>query len=318
MRFSSRILALALAMVAQAAVAQQKSISIANMIDIPQLLEVKAGLLDGLKAAGYTEGRNLKVEYQTAQGNMGTAAQIVRKYVGERPDVIVTLTTPMAQAALSATREIPVVFIVVTDPIGAKVVPRFEKPGGNATGVSDLAPIGQQVRLMTEFVPALKRLGVLYNPGLDGSRFQLEIVKKLAAGRGIAIVESPVPNSNDAVASMRSLVDKVDAVWIPNDVTVYAALESVAKVAQDRKIPLFTGETRSVERGAIASIGFDYTAVGQAAAKQVAQVLAGKKPGDIDVIVPDVFRTVVNPRAAEATGVAIPQAVRAKANLTSR
>jgi len=307
-----------LAMAASTAFAQSKTVAIANMIDIPQLLEVKAGLLDGLKAAGYEEGRNLKVEYQTAQGNMGTAAQIVRKYVGERPDVIVTLTTPMAQAALSATKEIPVVFIVVTDPVGAKVVPRFNKPGGNATGVSDLAPIELQVRLMTEFVPALKRLGVLYNPGLDGSRFQLDVIKKLAAQRGISIVEAAVPNSNDAIASMRSLVGKVDAVWIPNDVTVYAALEAVAKVAQERKIPLFTGETRSVERGAIASIGFDYTAVGQSAAKLVAQVLGGKKPGDLDVVVPDAFRTVVNVRAAQATGVEIPQAVRAKANLVNK
>jgi putative tryptophan/tyrosine transport system substrate-binding protein len=317
MKIRLGFIACALALVAQAAVAQQKTVAIANMIDIPQLLEVKAGLLEGLKQAGYEEGRNLKVEYQSAQGNMGTAAQIVRKYVGERPNVIVTLTTPMAQAALSATKDIPVVFTVVTDPIGAKVVSRFDKPGANATGISDLAPIGLQIRLMTDFVPDLKRLGILYNPGLDGSRYQLEVMKKLASERGIALVESAVPNSNDAIASMRALVGKVDAVWIPNDVTVYAALEAVAKVAQDRKIPLFTGETRSVERGAIASIGFDYTSVGQAAARQVAQILGGKKPGDIDVIVPNAFRTVVNQRAVQATGLTIPASVRSKANVVS-
>jgi putative tryptophan/tyrosine transport system substrate-binding protein len=317
MKIRFGFVACALALVAHAAVAQQKTVAIANMIDIPQLLEVKAGLLDGLKAAGYEEGRNLKVEYQSAQGNMGTAAQIVRKYVGERPNVIVTLTTPMAQAAMSATKDIPVVFTVVTDPIGAKVVSRFDKPGANATGISDLAPIGLQIRLMTEFVPSLKRLGVLYNPGLDGSRYQLEVMKKLATERGISLVESAVPNSNDAIASMRALVGRVDAVWIPNDVTVYAALEAVAKVAQDRKIPLFTGETRSVERGAIASIGFDYTSVGQAAARQVAQILGGKKPGDIDVVVPNAFRTVVNQRAVQATGLTIPESVRSKANIVS-
>lgn len=317
MRIRFGLAACALALVSHAAVAQQKTVSIANMIDIPQLLEVKAGLLDGLKAAGYEEGRNLKVEYQSAQGNMGTAAQIVRKYVGERPDVIVTLTTPMAQAAMSATKDIPVVFTVVTDPIGAKVVSRFEKPGGNATGISDLAPIGLQLRLMTEFVPDLKRLGILYNPGLDGSRYQLEVMKKLAAERGIALVEASVPTSNDAIASMRSLVGKVDAVWIPNDVTVYAALEAVAKVAQDRKIALFTGETRSVERGGVASIGFDYDAVGRSAAGLVAQILRGKKPGEIDVIVPSAFRTVVNQRAVQATGLTIPPAVRSKANIVN-
>lgn len=295
--------------------AQQRTVAIANMVEIPQLLEVRDGLLEGLKAAGYRDGANLKVAYQSAQGNPTTAMQVVRKFIGERPDVLVTLTTPVTQAAVTAGRGVPIVFAVVTDPVGAKVVTRMQQPGGNITGVSDLAPIAEQIRLMKTLVPQLKRLGVLYNAGLDGSRYQLDVLKGIAGQQNLNVVEASVVTSNDAIAGMRSLVGKVDAVWVPNDVVIYAAFEAVARVAQEQKIPLFAAETRTVERGAVAAIGFDYTAVGHEAAKLVAQVLGGKKPGEMDIVVPSAFRTVVNRKAAGATGLAIPQDVLARATV---
>jgi len=292
-----------------------RQLAIANMVDIPQLLEVKEGLLQGLKSAGYEEGKGLKVTYLSAQGNAGTASQIVRKFIGETPDVLVTITTPMAQAALSATRTLPVVFTVVTDPLGAKVVKSLKHPGGNATGISDLAPIDRQLRLIKSFVPQAKRLGVVYNPGLDGSVYQVEVLKSQLAANGLTLVLVSAPNSNEVIAAMRSLVGKVDAVWIPNDPTVYAALESAVRIGQEQKIPVFTAETRSVERGAVASIGFDYTAVGHEAARQVVRILEGAKPGDLDVVKPQAFRTVVNERAVAALNLAVPPEVARAANM---
>ena len=90
-------------------------------------------------------GENLRFDYQSAQGNPGTAAQIARKFVGEAPEVIVPISTPSAQAVVSATRDIPVVFTAVTDPLGAQLVRDLEKPGGNVTGMSDLSPIGKHL-----------------------------------------------------------------------------------------------------------------------------------------------------------------------------
>ena len=313
--FAALIAGLGFHVQAQAPSAAPRQLAIANMVDIPQLLQVKEGLLQGLKGAGYEEGKSLKVSYLSAQGNAGTAAQIVRKFIGEAPDVLVTITTPMAQAALSATRALPVVVRVVTDPLGAKVVKSLKRPGGNATGISDLAPIDRQLRLVKSFVPQAKRLGVIYNPGLDGSVYQVEVLKSQLAANGLTLVQASAPNSNEVIAAMRSLVGKVDAVWIPNDPTVYAALESAVRIGQEQKIPVFTAETRSVERGAVASIGFDYTAVGQEAAKQVVQILEGSKPGDIDIVVPQVFRTVVNERTVAALNLTIPPEVARVANM---
>lgn len=313
--FAALIAGLGLHAAVHAQAPAPRQVAIANMIDIPQLLQVRDGLLEGLKSAGYEDGKGLKVSYLSAQGNAGTATQIVRKFVGESPDVLVTITTPMAQAALSATRTLPVVFTVVTDPLGAKVVKSLHKPGGNATGISDLAPIDRQLRLIKAFVPQARRLGVIYNPGLDGSIYQVEVLKHQLAAHGLSLVQASAPNSNEVIAAMRSLVGKVDAVWIPNDPTVYAALESAVRIGQEQKIPVFTAETRSVERGALASVGFDYTAVGHEAAKQVVQILQGARPGDIDIVVPQVFRTVVNERTAAALNLAVPQDVARAANM---
>lgn len=311
-------LAAALALPVQAqAQSTMRHLAIANMVDIPQLIEVRDGLLAQLRSDGFVEGKNLKVDYLSAQGNPGTAAQIVRKFVGAAPDVIVTITTPMAQAALSATDKIPVLFTVVTDPLGAKVVKSLTHPGANATGISDLAPIERQLRLIKSFVPAARRLGVIYNPGLDGSRYQIDVLKPLLARHQLSLVEANVATSNDVVTAARSLVGKVDAIWIPNDPTVYAALESAVRIAQEQKLPLFTAETRSVERGAIASIGFDYTSVGHEAARVVLTLFKGAKPGDLPVVAPTVYRTVVNARAVKAIGLSIPADVARQANVVN-
>ncbi|WP_431514179.1 ABC transporter substrate-binding protein [Variovorax sp. DAIF25] len=318
MKWTRYFLALGLVVGASMASAQTRHVAIANMVDIPQLIQVKTGLVDALRGAGYVEGQNLRLDYLSAQGNAGIATQILRKFVGDAPDVIVTITTPMAQAALSATRTVPVVFTVVTDPLGAKVVPSLKRPGGNATGISDLAPIERQLRLIKAFMPQARRLGVIYNTGLDGSRYQIEVLKPLLKAHGMTLVEANAPTSNEVGSAMRSLVGKTDVVWIPNDPTVYAALESAVRIGQEQKIPVFTAETRTVERGAVASIGFDYNAVGEEAARQVVKILKGAKPGDIDVETPQVFRTVVNQRAAQAAGLRIPDDVARQANIVNR
>jgi putative tryptophan/tyrosine transport system substrate-binding protein len=306
-------LALGLLVGGNVAAEEMKSIAITSIVEVPQLVDVKNGVIEGLKRAGYVEGKNLKIDYQNAQGNMGTAVQIARKFVGDAPDVIVPITTPSAQTVVSATKTIPIVFSTVTDPLGAKIVPSLKHPGGNVTGVSDLAPLEEHIKLIKEIMPNAKRLGLVFNPGLDNSRYYVAQIKELAPKVGMTVTESPAPTSNDVIAAMRALVGKVDAVYMPNDTTVYAALEAAVKVAEEAKLPLFTGETRSVQRGGIASISFDYFDVGLETAALVKKVLDGTKPGDIDVIVlKDTYKNFqlhINAKSAKAMGVTIPEAV---------
>jgi putative ABC transport system substrate-binding protein len=249
---------------------------------------------------------------------MPTQQQIAKKFVGDAPDVIVAITTPTSQAMAAATKDIPIVFVTVTDPIKAKLIPQFKAPGGNVTGVSDAAPIAEQLKLFKQLVPALKKIGFIYNPGLDSSKATLGWMQEQTKPLGIEVVESPAPTTNEVIPAARKLAGNVDAIYIPNDTTVVAALETVVKVGQETKTPVFTGETRGVERGAVASVGLNYIEVGKLAGYMVAEILKGKKPGEIDSLIayetlPN-FNVVVNKSAAESMGVKIPDAVLSRAS----
>jgi putative ABC transport system substrate-binding protein len=299
--------------------AQQKKIAITSISEVTQVLDLKRGLLEELARLGYTEGKNLQVEYANALGNFQVQQQIAKKLASETYDVIVPITTPTSIAVVKAVEEnkTPVIFSMVTDPLGAKLVKSLEKPGGLVSGVSDIPPIERQVDLIRQLVPSLKRLGFIYNPSLASSQTFLAILTKLASAGNFVIVEAASPNTADVLTATRSLVGRVDAVYVPNDTTVTAALESVIKVGIDERLPIFTGESRGVERGAIASISFDYYDVGVSTAPMVKAVFEGKSPGDIDVLVmKDVyknFQTVLNLKSAAAMGVAIPDQIRASA-----
>src|SRR3954447_21429925 len=159
---ASAVFGLVLSASAQAA--DVKTISLITMNDTPQLLEVKEGLMQGLAAHGYTDGKNLKLDFKSAQGNFGTAQQIVRQFIGDKPDIIVTITTPTSQAAVAATKDIPIIFTTVTDPVRSKLVTQLKHPGGNASGISDVVPTELQLNIVKEIVPNLKTLGLVYDP----------------------------------------------------------------------------------------------------------------------------------------------------------
>jgi len=297
--------------------ADTKKIAVSMIVEVPQLVQTKDGVLAGLLERGFVEGKNLSIDYQTANGSMPPQQQIARKFVGEAPDAIVSITTPTSQTMVAATKDIPIVFATVIDPIKAKIISRYEKPGGNVTGVSDAPPIAEQLKLFREIMPNLKKLGFIYNPSLDSSKATLEWITEQGKPLGIEVVESPAPTTNEVLPAARKLVGKADAIFIPNDTTVVAAIEAIVKIGEETKTPIFTGETRGVERGGIASVGLNYTEVGRLAGHMVAEVLKGTKPGDIDAVIAyqklpklDVF---VNKRSASSMGVAIPPALLARA-----
>lgn len=312
-------LLLAAAALLPAAQAQQKKIAVTMIVEVPQLLDVKRGFIEELARQGFREGQNVTIDYSHAAGSFPTQQQLARKIVGDKPDLIVPITTPSAIVMAQAAKDsgIPIVFSTVTDPLRAKVVDKLAKPGGLISGVSDLAPIDLHVRLMKEMVPGAKRLGVLMNPSLPNTQTYLEMLKQIAPGQGLTIVESPAPQTTNVQAAALNLVGKADIVYIPNDTTVYAALEAAVKVSMDNKLPLFCGETRSVERGCAASISFDYYDVGVATAQMAKRVLDGAKPGDIDVnVLKDSYKNFqlwINEKTATGMGLTVTESLRKRA-----
>lgn len=296
--------------------AQTKTVAITAIVQHPALDATRDGVVEALTAAGYVPGETLKVEYQSAQGNPATAAQIARQFAGSKPDVIVPISTPSAQAVAAATRDIPVVFTAVTDPVAAQLVKSLDKPGANITGLSDLSPVAAHIALIREILPAAKRLGVLYNPGEPNSVVLVKLLKEEGAKAGFSVVEASVPKSSDAQPAVRSLVGKADAVYVPLDNTVVSALESVVAVGRQAKLPVFSADTDSVTRGAAASIGFDYRQVGRQTGAIVVRILKGEKPGDIPVTFATGTDLVVNPKSAAAMGLTLPDSVLKRATKT--
>jgi putative ABC transport system substrate-binding protein len=293
--------------------AEQVAVAVTAIVEHPALDAVRDGVKAALAAGGYEDGKNLRFSYESAQGNPATAAQIARKLVGDQPDVIVPISTPSAQAVVGATRDIPVVFTAVTDPVGAKLVKDAAKPGGNVTGMSDLSPIGKHLDLVKEITPDAKTLGVIYNPGEANSLTLLELLKQEAPARGLTIEEAAAPKSADVLPAAQSLVGKADAIYVPTDNTVVTALEAIVKVGQQNKLPVYAGDTDSVPRGAIAALGFNYFDVGRQTGRMVLRVLKGEKPGDLPVEGVEITELFVNPASAAAMGVTIPEAVVARA-----
>jgi putative ABC transport system substrate-binding protein len=315
MRFSTTAFAallLAGALASPAGAQTTKRISVMIMSDTPQLVEVKDGLLKGLKELGYEEGKNLKVDFKSAQANFGTAQQIARQFVGDHPDVIVPITTPVSQAVVAAAKDsdIPVVFSTVTDPLAAKIVAKYDKPGGNVTGVADPIPMQEMMDAVKEAVPNLKKLGLVYDPSLPNSISSVKQIKEVLFKMGIETVDSAAMGLNNVPAAGQALAGKVDAIFVPNDTTVYAVFESLVKVTQDAKIPLFSAERRSVQRGAIATIGLDFVQMGKVTARLVDKVFKGEKAGDIDIVdmtkEPGALALYINKEAAEKIGLKLP------------
>ncbi|MDR1968385.1 MAG: ABC transporter substrate-binding protein, partial [Burkholderiaceae bacterium] len=147
------------------AAADQKSVAVTAIVEHPALDATRDGIKEALKEAGFVEGQNLKWQYQSAQGNTGTAAQIARKFIGDQPSVIVGIATPSAQALVAATKTVPIVFATVTDPVGAQLIKSWDASGTNVAGVSDQLALDKQVDLIKRVVPNAKRVGMVYNPG---------------------------------------------------------------------------------------------------------------------------------------------------------
>lgn len=289
--------------------AETVTVAVTAIVEHPALDATRDGVKQALTEAGYKDGENLKFVYQSAQGNPATAAQIARQFVGDAPAVIVPISTPSAQAVVAATRDIPVVFTAISDPVAAQLVKNLEKPGRNVTGVTDMSPASQHIELIRELVPNVKSVGFLYNSGEANSTALLAAFREEAEKSGLKIVESAATKSAEVQGAARALVGRADVIYVPTDNTIVSALEGAVAVAEESKLPLITADTDSVARGALAAVGLNYHDIGIQTGKMVVRVLKGENPGDIAVENPSKSELVVNKAAAQKMGVTLSDAI---------
>lgn len=296
-----------------AATADAKTVAITAIVEHPSLDAVRKGAIEALAQEGYKEGQNLTVNFQSAQGNMGTAGQIAKQFAADNPDAIIAIATPSAQAVVSATTTVPVVFSAVTEPVEAKLVSKLDGSGTNVTGASDVLPLEPQVVLIKELLPNVKNIGFVYSPGEVNSTVTLKNLKAVAQAQGVTIVEAPAQKSSDIAMAAQSLVGKVDVIYTSTDNNVVNAYEALAKVAKEGKIPLVSSDPGVIERGASVVLGVNYHQLGIETGKITARIFKGEKAGDIPVYRASELDLFVNKKNASEQGLTVPQSILDKA-----
>ncbi len=290
-------------------------IGITQIVEHPSLDDIRRGFIDYLAENGYKEGSTVTYDINIAQGDMGASALIANKLVGMNPDLILAISTPSSQPLVRATETIPILFAAVTDPVDAGLVSSLDGGKKNVTGSSYVTPVDRHFDLIREITPDAKRIGIIYNAGEPNSVTYMTWAKKEAARLGMVLIEATVTSSGDVMAAAESLVGRVDVIHIPTDNTVTSAFESVTKVCEENRIPLFASSVLSVERGAMAAVAIDPYRLGRQTGAMAIRILKGAKPGDMPVEILNEFLLYVSLPAAKKYGVTIPAKVIKRANV---
>jgi putative ABC transport system substrate-binding protein len=290
------------------------TIGVAVIVDHPSLQLIRDGLADYLAEQG------VQVRYidENAQGETSNAAAIAASFASnDQLDLIVAISTPIAQAIVQMERDRPIVFAGVTDPVSTGLVPSWEASGTNVTGTSDLNPNAKPIGLIHEVLPDATTIGVLYSSSEANSGVQVEAYKAEAAELGLTIRESAITNSSEIASGIQALAD-VDAVIVPTDNTVVAAFATVIAFGQQNQLPIFSADAESVSQGTIATRGISYYELGRHTGEMAHRILVqGVAPGTIPPLVVQETELKVNPESAELMGVTLSQSLLRDATVVS-
>ncbi len=293
-------------------------VAISQIVQHVSLDQERKGIMAALEAAGYIDGKTIKVIYENAQGNMSTASLIASSFASQKPTVVIAISTPSAQTLLKPMRDqqIPLVFTAVTDPLEAKLITTLEQRPEAVTGISDALMAGPQLDLIQKLIPSVKTIGIVYNAGETNSVKAVEQLQAEAASRGLTLVLATVDKSNEVIPATTKLIgDKVEAIYIPNDNTAVAAMESIVTLGKKYKMPIFAGDAGSVERGALAAQAYDRVALGREAGDLVVKILKGEKAGNLIVETSHPLVLMVNLKSAQEMGVPIPDDTKSQAKI---
>ncbi|HVO45025.1 MAG TPA: ABC transporter substrate-binding protein [Steroidobacteraceae bacterium] len=281
--------------------------------DDPPFLQA---FLDELRVLGYVQGQNIILEHRTAEGRFEALPALAGELAKLNVDIIVAPTTPVARAVKAATSSIPIVFTIVSDPIGSGLVTTFSHPGGNITGMTDLGVdlVGKQLDLLKQLVPRLKHVGVVGNPTdtvwggvwreapAAAHRLRLEVIPVMAT------------TPSELEAAFADLSRRVEALLVAPQAFFSLHRRKIVELASSAQLPAIHELRAFPDAGALMSYGPNYPALFRKAAHHVDKILKGARPADLPVEQPTEYELVINLRTAKALGLTIPQPVLVRAN----
>jgi len=285
-------------------------IGIVQISESVLLDDARRGVIDALREEGFTDGKNIRISYKSAQGELSNIPLIIKEFVASRASMIITDSTPCMVAAAQIVKDIPVVFTVAFSPEQLKM----KYPPKNLTGVDDPATMTNMVGLIKTCLPGIRRLGIPFNPSEQNAVLAAENIRAECRKNGIELVEMNVFSTSDVQQNVGALAQKnIQAMVVSADNTLATGMSAVVKICTERKIPLFVTEPGEVERGACAGMGADFYEWGRQSGRMAAEIIRGKKPQDIPVQKLSATKLYLNLTAAKAQGVTFPQELLKKA-----
>jgi putative ABC transport system substrate-binding protein len=291
-----------------------KTIGISQIVEHPALDAVRQSMLSALKTQGYEAGKNLKVIYDNAQGNIVTSTQIATKLMSSKIDLAIGISTPSAQTLFYESKKhaskIPIVFSAVSDSKAAGLESCNTCP---ITGVTDTAHLEGLLELIKSLMPQLKTLGLMYNAAETNSVSTIARLKTLLNKNGIRFVEVTVNKTQDVADATKSFIGKVDALYFPQDNTLVSAIQTIVNIASQSSptlpviLPIFTSDPLLIQKGVLAGVGYDYHDIGHETGIIVAKILNGENPNHIPIHNPRTLKAIINTSVAKRLGLTIPQ-----------
>jgi len=270
----------------------------------------------GLRQLGWIEGRTIAIEHRWAEGRAERYAEIAAEFVRRKFDIIVSGGTEGALAAKQVTSVIPIVFAVAGDPIGTGLVASLARPGGNVTGLSNLAVdlAGKRIELLREVFPNLKRLGILANANYSGAALERDEIKTAAGALGLDLVPFEMRRTEDIATAFEAFDGRVEAVYIVGDAFASANRLRISTFALAARLPTVCVQRDYIEVGGLLSYGPNFPDLCRRAAGYADKILRGAKPADLPVEQPTKFDLVVNLITARALRVAVPRPLLGRAD----
>ena len=272
---------------------------------------------EGLRDAGYVEGRDLLIDWRFANGDYALVSKLAADLVSSKVDVIVVQTTPATLAVKRATSTIPVVMSLVGDPVGSGLVANLAHPDGNITGLSTMATelSAKRLQLLKEAIPRATRVAVLWNPDTPTYARAMEELKAVAPSLSIDLIFVRARAPNDIAPAFSTITrTHTHALYIIPDAFFFTHRAAILKLASEAKVPVIYGERHFADAGALMSYGPNIAEMFRRSAGYVVKILKGTKPADLPIEQPTQFELVVNMRTAKALGIAIPESILVRAD----
>ncbi len=271
----------------------------------------------GLRNLGYVEGQNILIDYRHEGDDLQRLPSMAAELIRMDVDLLVAVTTNAAQAAKQTTSTVPIVFMGVTDPVAAGLAESLARPGGNSTGVTNVAALltGKRLELLKESNARIVRVAVLWDPQAPGSVPQWEASQLPAEKLGLQLHSMQASSAESYAAAFRQAVAaRADAVWVTLNPVANSNQKLIAELAIENGLPSICARGDYAENGCLMAYGPGYGNEGKDGARYVDRILKGAKPADLPIEQPTKFELIVNLKTAKRIGFTVPQPVLSRAD----